>query len=413
MTVVHLSTHDLRGGAARAAYRLHEGQLLAGIDSRMVVQESQSTRASIYAPESSALRGWAKLRPHLEDLPLKCYRSRRDLPFSIQWLPDRLNTAVHSLEPDLIHLHWICGGFLQIETIASFDSPIVWTLHDMWPMTGGCHYSGSCDGYQSRCGQCPQLGSQSLVDLSRLTWLRKRMSWTNLDMTIVTPSRWLAKCVQSSSLLESFRTEVIPYGLDLDVYRPIDTEQARNLLNLPQNITLVLFGAVNSTSNPRKGFDLLLRALNRLEVKQSTKTVELAIFGASSPEEGSELPLPTHYLGSFSDDVALRLLYSAADVFVAPSREDNLPLTVQESLACGTPVVAFDIGGMEDMIEHEMNGYLAKSFDAEDLAHGISWCISGNDRRVQLSAEARRVAEEQFSSERQAKAYMELYREIL
>ena len=232
-------------------------------------------------------------------------------------------------------------------------------------------------------------------------------------MTIVTPSRWLAECAQSSSLLESFRTEVIPYGLNLDVYKPIDTDMARGLLNLPRNIPLVLFGAANSTSNPRKGFDLLLRALNRLEVKQSTELMELVVFGASSAEEGSALPFPTHYLGSFSDDVALALLYSAADVFVAPSREDNLPLTVQESLACGTPVVAFDIGGMEDMIEHQLNGYLARSFDADDLAYGISWCLSGNDRRAQLSVAARSVAEEQFSSERQAKAYMELYREIL
>jgi len=198
----------------------------------------------------------------------------------------------------------------------------------------------------------------------------------------------------------------------LDVYKPTDSKDARQLLNLPSDIPLVLFGAVDSTSNPRKGFDLLLRALNRLE-KELSANSELVVFGASSPEEGSALPLSAHYLGSFSDDVALALLYSAADVFVAPSREDNLPLTVQESLACGTPVVAFDIGGMEDMIEHQSNGYLAKPFDAEDLAHGISWCLSGNDRRAQLSTEARSVAEEQFSSERQAKAYIELYREIL
>ena len=352
------------------------------------------------------------MRPHLEDLPLNLYRNRQDTPFHIQWLPDNLDTTVRNLQPDIVHLHWICSGFLQVETVASFNRPVIWTLHDMWAMTGGCHYSGSCDRYKSKCGTCPQLGSQSSVDLSRLTWLRKRRAWKNLNLTIVTPSRWLAECAQSSSLLGSFRTEVIPYGLDLDVYKPINTEEARQLLNLPSDIPLVVFGAVNSTSNPRKGFDLLLRALNRLEKELSANSVELVVFGASSPEEGSALPLSTHYLGSFSDDVALALLYSAADVFVAPSREDNLPLTVQESLACGTPVVAFDIGGMEDMIEHQSNGYLAKSFDAEDLARGISWCLSGNDRRAQLSTEARSVAEEQFSSERQAKAYMELYREI-
>jgi len=377
----------------------------------MVVQEKGSTRASIYSPRTTASRGWAKLRPHIEKLPLRLYPDRVDVPYHTQWVPDRLDATVRSFDPDIVHLHWICEGFLQVETLADFNRPIVWTLHDMWAMTGGCHYSGDCNRYRDRCGSCPKLGSSMEADLSRLTWIRKKRAWEDVDLTIVTPSRWLAQCAHSSTLLGHFPIEVIPYGIDLDVYKPVSRTEARRILNLPPEPSLILFGAMNPTQNQRKGFDLLLEALNDLEMRESPLEPELVVFGNSSTSQELTSAFRAHYLGQFSDDEALALLYSAADVFVAPSRRDNLPLSVQESLACGTPVVAFDIGGMPDMISHRSNGYLADPYDSEDLATGIAWCLR-EDRREELSEAARTTACDKFSLERNAEAYVDLYRRI-
>lgn len=407
-----LSTHDARGGAARAALRLHDGLRRLGTDASMAVQDKRSNRTSVHGPRSTASREWAKLRRRIEHLPLRLYPEREDVPFHTQWVPDRLEATVRSFDPDIVHLHWVCEGFLQVETLASFDRPIVWTLHDMWAMTGGCHYSGSCNRYKKRCGSCPKLGSDMQADLSRLTWFRKRRAWKGVNLTIVTPSQWLAECARSSTLLGDFPIEVIPYGIDLDVYKPIPQAEARRILNLPPELPIVLFGAMNPTQNPRKGFDLLLNALDSLkELEALEKDPELAVFGNSSAEGGPASAFRTHYLGRFSDDEALALLYSAVNVFVAPSREDNLPLSVQESLACGTPVAAFNIGGMPDMIDHQSNGYLADPYDSQDLATGIQWCLR-SDRQGELSQTARATACDRFPLEENAEAYLELYRHI-
>lgn len=412
MKVTHLSTRDTQGGAARAAFRLHDGLRRIGVDSSMLVQDKSSESNSVYGPDSSVGRGWTKLRPHLEQLPLHLYRDRSDAPFHLQWLPDRLDAAVETHDPSVIHLHWINSGFLQVETLAAFNRPVVWTLHDMWPMTGGCHYSGSCTSYQTRCGECPQLGSTSENDLSRLTWLRKNRAWESVDLTVVSPSHWLADCARSSSLFESVPVRVVPYGIDCSVYKPILQKEARRMFGLPQGAPLILFGAMNATQNSRKGFDLLLEALNKLDAGRLPSAPELVVFGAKSSEQAPQTPFRTHFLGRLADDVALAALYSGVDVFVAPSREDNLPLAVQESLACGTPVVAFDIGGMPDMINHQSNGYLATSFDGGDLASGIEWCIEGEERNDELSANARSSARERYALEEIAKQYAELYQSL-
>jgi glycosyltransferase involved in cell wall biosynthesis len=378
----------------------------------MCVQEKGSERDFVYGPNSSTGRGWAKLRPHLEHLPLRLYRNRADAPFHLQWLPDRLDEVIETLNPSVVHLHWISSGFLQIETLASFNRPVVWTLHDMWAMTGGCHYSGSCTGYQRRCGECPQLGSTLENDLSRLTWLRKKRAWESVDLTVVTPSHWLADCARSSSLFDSVPIKVIPYGIDCSVYKPILQKEARRMFGLPQDAPLILFGAMNPTKNSRKGFDLLLQALNSLDSSRLPNSPELVVFGAMSNDQAPDTPFRTHFLGGFADNVALAALYSGVDVFVAPSREDNLPLAVQESLACGTPVVAFGIGGMPDMINHRSNGYLAASFDGSDLASGIEWCLEGEERNDELSAEARSSASERYALEKSAEQYADVYQSI-
>jgi len=411
MRVLHLSTSDTNGGAARAAYRLHTGLRSNGVDSQMLVQNKCSDEEHVYGPEGVVGKIKSKIRPRIDKLPLKRHPDRDSEIFSPAWTPERRAKQIAKYDPDIVHLHWISGGFMRPETIAQIDAPVVWTLHDMWAMTGGCHYSGDCNRYRDRCGSCPKLGSSMEADLSRLTWIRKKRAWEDVDLTIVTPSRWLAQCAHSSTLLGHFPIEVIPYGIDLDVYKPVSRTEARRILNLPPEPSLILFGAMNPTQNQRKGFDLLLEALNDLEMRESPLEPELVVFGNSSTSQELTSAFRAHYLGQFSDDEALALLYSAADVFVAPSRRDNLPLSVQESLACGTPVVAFDIGGMPDMISHRSNGYLADPYDSEDLATGIAWCLR-EDRREELSEAARTTACDKFSLERNAEAYVDLYRRI-
>ncbi len=206
-----------------------------------------------------------------------------------------------------------------------------------------------------------------------------------------------------------------PYGLDLGIYKPIDRQLARQILNLPLNSKLILFGAISATSDRRKGLHLLQPALQKLQKYLDSKEIpiEILIMGASQPKSSLDFGLITHYLGKLSDDVTLALIYSAADIFVAPSLQDNLANTVLEAIACGLPVVAFDIGGMSDMITHQHNGYLAKPFDTDDFAKGISWILEDGDRYQRLSHQAREKAEKEFSQELQAKRYLKLFEEIL
>ncbi|MDJ0636513.1 MAG: glycosyltransferase family 4 protein [Xenococcaceae cyanobacterium MO_188.B29] len=413
MKVLHLNTSDVNGGAARAAYRLHKELVNIGVDSQMLVQNKTSDDRTVISPQTKLEKGWAKARPTVNSIPLEFYRQRDRTPYSVQWFPERIAPKIAHISPDIINLHWICGGYLQIETLAKFNKPIVWTLHDMWAFTGGCHYSRDCDRYTKSCGTCPQLHSSRDWDLSRWVWRRKTKAWKNLNLTIVTPSNWLAKCASASSLFQDLPIKVIPNGIDPTRYKPLSQSLAREVLNLPQDKQLVLFGAMNATSDPRKGFNLLMPALQKLSYSQEQNQIELVVFGSSQPSETLDLGLKVHYLGKLNDDISLALLYAAADVFVAPSIQDNLPNTVMEALACGTPCVAFNIGGMPDMIEHKQNGYLAKPFEVEDLARGIAWILEDELCWQSLSWKAREKVEQEFTLETFTSSYLKLYIEIL
>jgi len=415
MKTLLLSTSDIKDGAARAAYRLHQGLNRISVDSNILSQVKYSKDSKVIGTKAVSGIGQAKvgLRLTLDQLPLKLYKQRGKQRFSPNWLPDKTRLQIAKLDPDVINVHWVSGGYLQIESIAKYNKPIVWTLHDMWAFTGGCHYNQECNKYTDSCGACPQLGSNKNWDLSRWVWRRKQKAWQNLDLTIVTPSRWLADCAQSSSLFKDRRIEVIPYGLDTQVYKPIDKQIARNLLKLPQDKQLILFLSLQATSDKRKGFQLLKPALKKLSFENWQEKIELVVVGASKPEKAIDFGFKSHYLGTLTDDLMLALAYSAADVFVAPSIQDNLPNTVLESISCGTPCVAFNIGGMPDMIEHQQNGYLAQSYEIDDLAKGIAWTIESKERQQKLSYRAREKAELNFALEIQAHKYKSLFIELL
>ena len=415
MKILLISTSDIQGGAARATYRLHQGLKNIEANSQMLVKVKYSDDNTIMGSKAVSGIGQAinGLRLTLDQLPLKFYAHGNKNTFSPHWLPDNTNSQVTHFAPDIINLHWISNGYVQIETIAKFNQPIIWTLHDSWPFTGGCHIPFECRRYTSSCGSCPQLHSHNNWDISRWVWQRKAKAWKKLNLTIVTPSYWLAECASSSSLFRNLRVEVIPHGLDTTVYSPREKSLARKIFHLPQDKQLLLFGAINSTTNSNKGFHLLQSALHNLSQFGWQDNLEIVVFGASQPEEPVDLGFKVHYLGKFSDCIALSLVYSAADVMIVPSIQESFGQTASESLACGTPVVAFDATGLKDIVDHQQNGYLAQPYKIEDLARGIVWVLENEERHQKLSHRAREKAKQEFALEIQARRYLSLFNEIL
>lgn len=417
MNPLLLCRSDLEFGAERAAYRLHRGLQDIGVPSKMLVQNQLTADSSVIGPQGNLTKKLINFRETLDALPVKFYRQRPETMFWPGWFPDRIQSQVAKLAADVVNIHWICRGYLQIETLAKLHKPIVWTFHDMWGFTGGCNYTEDCERYKVACGNCPQLGSTKEQDLSRWVWQRKAKSWKNLNFAVVTPSKWLAEETKASGLfknvLQDVRVEVIPYGIDLEQYQPFDRSIARKILRLPENKQLVLFGAMNATGDRRKGFHLLQPALKSLSQTKWQDKIDLVVFGSSRPTNEPDLGFKSHYLGKLGDDISLALVYAAADVFVAPSVQDNLPNTVIEAIACGTPCVAFNIGGMPDIIDHQQNGYLASAYNIEDLARGIAWVLEDRERHQQLCHQARSKAEQEFTQELQARRYLSLFTEMV
>jgi len=412
MKVLLLSNYDVKGGAARATYRLHKGLQSIAVNSQILAGYKSSNDETVRLMPTQLGEKFKSIRPKLNRLPLKLYPKLGQVIFSPQWVPDSLASEVAKINPDVINLHWVCEGYMQIETLAKFNKPVVWTLHDMWAFTGGCHYSENCDRYMNSCGACPQLHSTKDTDISRWIWQRKAQAWQNLDLTLVTPSNWLAQCAKSSSLFKKYPVKVIANGLDPEVYKPLNRPQVRDSLNLPQNKQLVLFGAMQGTDDRWKGFPLLVPALQSLSKSGWQDKIELLVFGSSQPENPIDVGFKTHYLGRLEDE-SLAKVYAAADVMVVPSRYEAFGQTASEALACGTPVVAFDVTGLKDIVDRQQNGYLAKPYETEDLARGIAWVLEDPDRHQKLCRSARLKVEEKFTLEVQARAYKNLYEEIL
>ena len=388
MKVLQVSGTDKIGGAGIAAYRLHEGLEQSGIESQMLVLRKATSDPSVHRLLSRMNRlqslqtRYASKRYNRQ---LKAHPRQSDSAYwSLNTSPYPIADQINSFKADIVHLHWVGDNFLPIQQMAKITAPIVWTLHDMWAFTGGCHYSGDCQAYQRGCGNCPQLIQTQPHDISQQVIQQKIEAWSGIPMTIVCPSNWLADCVRQSQVLGQKRVEVIPNGIDTSYFKPLDKASARHALNLPQDKKLVLFGAFGGTEDPRKGFTYLRDALKLLP---EASDIELVVFGSDQAEQ-LDLNLPVHQIGRLQDNVSMVLLYSACDVFALPSLQDNLPNTLMESLACGTACVGFDTGGISDIIQHQENGYLAQFKDIENLAKGIQWTLSQSLPAIEIHQQA-------------------------
>jgi glycosyltransferase involved in cell wall biosynthesis len=379
MRVLQLSTYDGGQGAARAAFRLHRALRDAGVDSTMRVAAASSGDASVEAPRSKPRQALVLLRSTASWWLQKPQRSANPITHSLAALPSGLHRELNRRQADLLHLHWLQDEFLSVEAIGHLRGPVLWTLHDTWPFCGSEHYPAGPSDRRFSEGYVPgnrPAGDRGL-DLDRWVWWRKRRAWAQLlpRLQLIAPSRWMAEQAAASALFAGVPCAVIPNALP-PVFRPIERARARELLAWPQQQRLILFGAMDGAADPRKGWDLLEAALHRLVAEAEGLPLAAVVLGQAPPPQPPSLPLPLRYAGRLHDDLSLALAYAAADVVVVPSRLDNLPQSATEALACGTPVVAFRQGGLEDLVEHRVSGWLAEPFNPNHLALGIAWCLN-------------------------------------
>ena len=411
-TSLLLSFSDIRGGAARAAKRLHDALRGVGAESTMLVQVKDGHDPDVVGPSTGFGRRWARLRPYADFAPARWFRRGAGVPYSVGWLPSGYVGKVRSLAPDVVHLHWVAGGMLSVGDAAKLPGPLVWTLHDMWAFTGGCHYDDGCGRFADGCGPCPVLGSTTRHDLSHWSWARKTRLLKRDDLTIVSPSRWLAAQAAKSAALGGHDIRVIPNALDMEVFQPRGRAAAREVLGLPADRPIVMFAAMNATDDPRKGFRHLEAALHRLTASRVRPFA--LIVGADMPSVTERLSLDARYLGTIADDAMLATAYSAADVFVAPSEQENLSNTVVEAMACGTPCVAFRVGGMEDLVDHGENGFLAQPLVAADLARCIGEILVAEEGvRAARGSRAREKIAGMCEQGAVARRHLALYAEMM
>jgi glycosyltransferase involved in cell wall biosynthesis len=318
---------------------------------------------------------------------------------------------------DIIHLHWINHAFLRpadIAFLAQLNKPVVWTFHDSNAFTGGCHVRYSCDHYQNECGNCPVLKNPGNEDISHSIWMQKQKAYQNLNFNIVAPSKWMAESVTKSKLLATRNIINIPNTLDTKVFRPLPQAEARDKLGISPDKFILMSGFMPSRKDKHKGTSFLIEAIEIFvrEYHIERENIELVIFGNRDNKNVPDFPVSTIFMGTISSEEELAWCYNAANVFLAPSLEDNLPYTVLESLSCGTPVVAFATGGIPDMVQHKYNGYLAEYCSSQDLAAGINWVFTHPERDL-LGGNARRFIEDNFSENIIAKRHIELYNSLI
>ena len=256
MNILHISTSDIIGGAARAAYRLHRGLIDNGVNSHMVVQYKISNDYEVYGPQTNIYKALSLIRPTIDHFPKLFFSRRSKTFFHLQWLPNRLIHKINRLNPDIIHLHWICRGFINISSLSRFKIPIVWTLHDNWPFTGGCHYTEGCNRYIHSCGTCPILCSNKKWDLSNWTWKRKLKAWKNIKFKLIAPCRWMKAQATKSSLFKKTPCNVIPNGINTARFKPTDQKFARKLLSLPYDKNTSPVRSYGRQKRQPKGFSV-------------------------------------------------------------------------------------------------------------------------------------------------------------
>jgi glycosyltransferase involved in cell wall biosynthesis len=375
MKILHISASDKTGGASIAAFRLHNAMFSAGIDSKyLVLNRTINDRVDIVTVSKYSRYIRKIINIVLENITTKNMRKIKGLYSSFKY-GINISKRHEITEADVIYLHWINSfvNYRELKKILKTGKPVFWFMHDMFPITGGCHYSFDCTNYQTQCRKCPYHGKG--IDQSVHQYKAKEKIYKQFDnLMFIAPSKWLFDCVKKSGLTRNKQVFHIPNLIDTTVFKPVDKSAARELFSLNNNISVIGFGANSALTNPYKGWDYLKDAfhfLSKDETLQETK-IEILIFGSSySKEMVDSLPFPVHFIGHLHDDYSLVMAYNCINIFVIPSLAEAFGQTIIESLACNVPVVGFNIGGIPDMV-NEYTGYLAEYKNSEDLAKGIT-----------------------------------------
>ena len=413
MKILIISTFERTGGAAIAANRLMKALNKHGAETKMLVRDKQTDDKNVISINSSWLKRKINFVRFAFERLIIFISNRFNYKnlFAVSIANTGTNISKHPLvrEADVINLHWINQGFLSLKNIRQLiktGKPIVWTMHDMWAATGICHYAYDCNKYQDNCQTCFFLRSSRDKDLSSKVFKKKKILFKNSPLTLIASSKWLSNRAQVSAFLQRIPVLSVPIPVNTSVFLPDDAMRCRKELHLPTDKKLLLFGAVN-VADKRKGIDYLAEAVNYIK----NKDIEIVVFGQAKQEITELFPFPIHFMGYMREEKQVVKLYNAVDAYVIPSLEDNLPNTVMESLACGTPCIGFNAGGIPEMIDHKINGYIAEYKSSEDLAKGICWTLFETDYE-QLSQNARRKAVESYSEEVVAKQYIEKYTKV-
>ncbi|MDB5111827.1 MAG: glycosyltransferase [Mucilaginibacter sp.] len=418
LKVVHLNTYDGNGGAGRACMRLDRALLNQNVDSKIIVHYKFGKSSFIKTFNTTFIqKAYTAATIILERALAKRYLKPLRTPFSFAWFGRSVIHHPDVKNADIIHLHWVNHGFLNpkhIAEIAKLNKPVVWTFHDSNAFTGGCHVRYACDHFKKECGYCPLLKDSAQNDYSHRIWEQKNEAYKALDFTIVAPSSWMKSSVQASSLMKGRQIDQIPNTLETALFRPIDKKQAKQNAGLAVDKFIFLSGFMPSRKDLHKGTQYLLDSLLMLKERLGIKAaeIELVVFGNRNTNEVPDFPFKTTFLGTISDDEKLANCYAAADAFLIPSLEDNLPYTVMESLACGTPVIAFTTGGIPDLVQHQQNGYLAEYRSAESFADGMEWIIN-HPAKDQLQQQARQTVMNKFAEKVIADQHINLYQELI
>jgi glycosyltransferase involved in cell wall biosynthesis len=401
MKILHINQADIVGGAAIASYRLHQGLLAQNIDSKMLVdlKKTKSDRIAIIQRKRNTENVTSRL----------AYRLGLN---SINIL-STFNITKHSFyqQSNILNFHNLHGDYFNYLALSKLthEKPAIWTLHDMWSFTGHCAYSYDCEKWKTGCGKCPYLDVVPPVarDNTHLEWKLKNWVYQRSNLTIVSPSKWLTEQAKQS-MFNNFSIHHIPHGIDTDAYQPLDPDECRSVLGIAHNKKVLMFVAFG-LSDPRKGGDLLIKALQNLPESLKKETILLTL-GESGEELTEKVDIPVIALGYVSGDRLKSIAYSAADLFVFPTRADIFGLVLQESMACGTPMLSFDIGGVPDLVRPEITGKLAKPEDPKDLSQKIIELLEDQTQREKLAQTCREIALEEYPIALQAKRYIELYR---
>lgn len=421
MRILHINFTDI-GGAGNAAIRLHRALLSAGIDSIYATNtisddDPSKIRLNELFPNKYINSFISKTYEFIDKSVRKIiyfvYKNKKQFSYSGNIIPNDINRLVKKIQPDIIHLHWIADGVLSFYALAQLSKlkiPVCWTIHDTWPFTGGCHIFDTCTQWKQKCTDCPLFLRKVKYAFPYIQWGLKKAVYRKLSPHIITLSHQFTHFITESSLCCDFTVSYLPNTIDTNIFHPIPQNIARQILSLDKNKKYILFGTFRANNAYHKGGDILIEALSKLT---NTDNTEVIIFGASHNSMNISFPIPVHYLGVLHDEISMALAYSAADLFVCPSRGESFSNTTLESLSCGVPVVAFPVGGIPEMIDHEKNGFLATPYSSDNLAHYIDIILKNDSLRRSMSIYARKKIVELFSMPVIAEKYISLYNDIL